>query len=150
MPKHPKDSGIHPYAKILIVDDEPLVLEILELAFRQSSFDVVTANTSQLALKLLDRGHFDALISDVRLEHIDGFDLLKLARRGNPLLVAILITGAPQEVDAQRASEMSADYVVKPLSLSKLISRVKELMSTIGETESVERLNDERSVNATR
>lgn len=124
-----KSPIVKSFARILLVDDEPLVLEILELAFRQSGFEVVSTQTSQAALKLLDRSHFDGLICDVRLEHMDGFDLLGLARRHNPHLVAVLITGAPNDLDAVRAQGMDAEYLVKPLSLSKLIAIVQERLS---------------------
>ncbi len=112
--------------RILLVDDEPLVLEIIHTALSGEGFEVVCAPSSKAALQQLDRRKFDCLVSDLRLEDHDGFEVLMYARRKSPELAAVLMTGAPCHNDRVRAEELSATYIAKPIGLPQLLELVKD------------------------
>jgi DNA-binding response OmpR family regulator len=116
-------------ARILLVDDEPLVLEIIGSALKADGYEVLSASTSQEALKYLDRTEFDGIVCDVRLENFDGFDILALSRKKNPSMAAILMTGAPCAEDSLRAEQMGASYLSKPIGMSELLSTVEGCLS---------------------
>ncbi|MFN8392677.1 MAG: response regulator [Bdellovibrionota bacterium] len=115
-------------ARILLVDDEPLVLEMIEGALKSEGYEVVCAPNSQAALKHLDRTDFDAMVCDVRLENLDGFDLLGLARKKHPSIAGLLMTGAPCPDDLNRAEQLSASYLSKPIGMVQLLATVEQLL----------------------
>ena len=131
-PSNPSGSPLHSASlhrgRILLVDDEPLVLEVLEGALSKEGYDVTTASDAQAALLLIERGAFDGMVCDVRLENLDGFDLLMISRKRNPMIAGVLITGAPTDFDADRAKELSAAYLSKPIALGYLFARLDELV----------------------
>ena len=114
--------------RILLVDDEPLVLEVLEGALGKEGYEVTTASDAQAALLLIERGAFDGIVCDVRLENLDGFDLLMIARKRNPTIAGILITGAPTDFDCERANDLAAAYLSKPIALGHLFMRLDDLV----------------------
>ena len=76
--------------------------------------------------RLVTRSDFDGLVCDVRMENLDGFDLLVLSRKKNPTIAAVLMTGAPCEGDVSRAQELGASYLSKPIGMSQLLSTVEQ------------------------
>ncbi len=128
-PKFSDNSTDHAHrGRILLVDDEPLVLEVLEGALGKEGYEVTTASDAQAALLLIERSGFDGIVCDVRLENLDGFDLLMIARKRNPTIAGVLITGAPTEFDAERANDLSAAYLSKPIALGHLFMRLDDLL----------------------
>jgi len=95
--------------RVLLVDDEPLVLEIFEEALSQ-----------------LEHSFFDVAVCDVMLEGMDGFDLLDRARRSNAHISFILVTGAPSHGGKSEADTLGVHYLTKPIDLNQLIATVKE------------------------
>ena len=132
--------------RILLVDDEPLVLEIIEGALKKEGYDVVCAPNSQTALNRLDKEYFDAMVCDVRLENLDGFELLALSRKKNPLMGAVLMTGAPTQEDSLRAHRVGAHYLSKPIGLGALRATIDEIIENARFTPEHE-VADEMSVN---
>lgn len=114
---------------ILLVDDEPLVLEMFEELFVAQGFDVGVAASADDAVALIDRSYFDAIVCDVMMEGLDGFDLLTLARRKNNDIAFVLITGAPSKTDEERAHELDAAYLSKPVSLKELLATLDTQMN---------------------
>ena len=113
-------------ARILLVDDEPLVLEIIEAALRKDGYEVVSAPSSQVALKHIERTDFDGMVCDVRLENLDGFDLLALARKKNPSIAAVLMTGAPCSEDELQAQALEVRYLAKPIGVGMLLETIEQ------------------------
>lgn len=111
--------------RVLLVDDEPLVLEMFESILTQDGYDVFVAPTSREALVHLEKVFFDVLVCDVMLEDLDGFDVLTIARRRQPDLAVVLITGAPSEVDAERAARENVAYLSKPIGFDLLLRTVR-------------------------
>ncbi len=102
--------------KILIVDDDPIILESLCEFFRLEGYQAVGPPDGQRALDLLDKGRFNLVISDVNMPGSDGFDLLRLIKKQFRELVVILITGYGSISRAVEAIKLGAhDYLTKPI-----------------------------------
>lgn len=110
--------------RVLIIDDEPLVLEIFEQTLITYGFDVCSAPTAREALSLLERHFFDVAVCDVMLEGLDGFELLDRAKRSNSNIEFVLITGAPSKRGFETALKKGAHYLTKPIDIHQLVETV--------------------------
>jgi DNA-binding response OmpR family regulator len=111
--------------RVLLVDDEPLVLEMFESILSQEGYDVFVAPNAKEALFHLERTFFDVLVCDVMLEDLDGFDIMHISRKKHPEIAIVLITGAPTETDSERARLENASYLSKPIGFDLLVSSVE-------------------------
>lgn len=111
---------------LLLVDDEPIVLEMFKEFLEHAGYNVVTAAKASEALGFLERGNFDAFICDVTLDEFDGFDLLMIARKKIDGVGVVLITGAPYEPDSKTALSQNAVYLSKPIGADSLILAVEK------------------------
>jgi two-component system phosphate regulon response regulator PhoB len=117
--------------RILVVEDEPDVVELLEFNLRGAGFEVVSAEDGGEALKKA-REHIPALIIlDLMLPEVDGLEVCKILRR-HPATAAIpiiMLTAKASEIDRVLGLELGADdYVTKPFSPRELVLRVKALL----------------------
>lgn len=117
-----------PKARILLVDDEPLVLEMFEQVLTSAGNEVLCASSSFDAIKIIREEQIDLIICDVRLHPIDGFEIMERAQQHNPEMPGILMTGAPREGDEERLKGRNTVYLIKPISLSMLEEIVNELL----------------------
>ena len=102
---------------LLIVDDEPVILQILRAVFEDEPYRLSTAGTGHDARRVLDEHGCDILITDKNLPDVSGLELLRLARERNPYAEVIVITGYASLETAVEALELGAfDYVLKPLN----------------------------------
>lgn len=111
--------------RILVVDDEPHMRDMLELGLEQHGFDVRSATDGAAALALLDSGwRPDAIVLDVVMPKIGGMDLLPQLRRGSE--VPILMLSARKEIPDKIAALAAGadDYVGKPFDLGELAARL--------------------------
>ena len=116
-------------AKILIVDDEELIRWSLSQDLTNSGYKTVVAADLAEATTALEAEHPDVVLSDLRLGHESGLEVLKTARRGNPELPVIIMTAfadLASAVDALR--EGAADYISKPLQLTGLKITLKRVL----------------------
>jgi len=117
--------------KILVVDDEPEAVELVQFNLQTAGFSVATAATGAEALKKARTVMPDLIVLDVMLPELDGFEICKLLRRdpatsGVPIL---LLTARTAEIDRVLGLELGADdYVTKPFSPRELILRVKKIL----------------------
>jgi DNA-binding NtrC family response regulator len=103
--------------KLLILDDDPLVLKSLSEYLRIEGYDVTATDTLEEAKDRLQRDQFRVTLTDVRLPEGSGFDLLQHIKSANVSTAVIMMTGYGSIEDAVRAIKMGAfDYVTKPLS----------------------------------
>ena len=104
-------------AKILVVDDDPLVADSLAVFLRRRGYEVSVETDSRRALKhLKDAPDTDLLLTDVNMPGLDGFDLLKQARKVDENLVVVMLTGYGTIESAVKAMRQGAeDYVTKPI-----------------------------------
>jgi two-component system alkaline phosphatase synthesis response regulator PhoP len=114
--------------KILIVDDEPNILELLEYNLKKESYDVIRADTGEKAVAILEDVKPDIVLLDQMLPGLDGLGVLKKIR-SNALLSdmpVILVTAKSEEIDKIIGLELGADdYITKPFSIRELVARVK-------------------------
>lgn len=107
--------------KILLVDDEPAILEALSLVLGRQ-FSVLTANSGKKALKAVDEQFPDIVLLDVMMPKIDGIKTLELLKEKNPNLPVIMLTASNRVKDAVQAMKLGAvDYLSKPFDIDKLI-----------------------------
>ena len=80
-------------ARLLIVDDEKIAVKNLEYVMRKEGYAVTTATSGMAALRLLEQHPFDVVLTDLRMEKVDGMGILEACQRGHPQTEVILITG---------------------------------------------------------
>jgi DNA-binding response OmpR family regulator len=121
--------------QILVVDDEPMVREVVVAYLEREGFRVDEAGTGRAALKCIEESPPDLVVLDVMLPEVDGFSVLtELRRNGN--IPVILLTARTEEADRVLGLELGADdYVVKPFSPRELVARVRSVLrrSTVPE-----------------
>jgi DNA-binding response OmpR family regulator len=113
---------------ILVVDDEPTIVEVVELYLRREGFAVVTAADGNAALAALERQRPDLIILDLMLPGVSGLELTaRLRATGGPPI--IMLTARGEETDRVVGLELGADdYVVKPFSPRELVARVRAVL----------------------
>lgn len=115
-------------AKILIVDDEPPILELLVYNFKRASYTVLTARNGEEALAVARRDQPDLIILDIMLPKLDGLEVCRRLRQERDVPI-IMLTARDSEVDRVVGLELGADdYVVKPFSVRELLARVKNVL----------------------
>jgi two-component system phosphate regulon response regulator PhoB len=117
--------------RILVVDDEPDALELIEFNLKSAGFDVSSADNGTEALRKAREQSPDLVVLDLMLPEVDGLEVCKLLRRdpvtrGTPV---IMLTAKATELDRVLGLELGADdYVTKPFSPRELVLRVKNLL----------------------
>lgn len=113
---------------VLVVDDEPMVREVVSRYLEREGYDVETAADGQEAATLLEKRSPDLVILDLMIPQVGGLDLLREIRRDGGLPV-IVLTAKGDEGDRVLGLEMGADdYVVKPFSPRELAARVRSVL----------------------
>ena len=108
-------------AQILVVDDEEAVRNILSRFFAKKEYKVLTADTSERAIAILEKEKVDAVLLDIHLPGLNGLDTLRKIRASWPDIPVVMISGQQDEDVAKTALEEGAfDYVVKPLDFDYL------------------------------
>ncbi len=113
--------------KILLVDDEPDIVEFLEYNLTQEGFDVITAYDGIEALKKINEKP-DLILLDIMMPKLDGYEVCKRIRnmKGYEKVPVVFLTAKSGEVDEILGLELGAnDYIQKPISPKKLVARVK-------------------------
>ncbi len=118
--------------KLLIVDDEAVALRNLERVMTKAGYDVTAAQSGEEALALLEKQAFDILLTDLRMEKVDGMRLLKVCRARHPDCEVIMITGYASAQSAVEAMKQGAFYyITKPFRLDEVRKVVAEAMEKI-------------------
>jgi DNA-binding response OmpR family regulator len=115
-------------ARILIVDDEPSIIELLAYNLRQAQYEVLIARDGEEALLQAREQQPDLIILDLMLPRLDGLEVCRALRRERDVPI-IMLTARDAEVDRVVGLELGADdYVVKPFSVRELMVRVKNVL----------------------
>jgi DNA-binding response OmpR family regulator len=118
--------------KVLLVDDDRALLEILSDYLARFDHEAVTADTGQEALSLIESEHPDIVVLDVGMAQVDGWSTLKAIRRTSSVPV-IMLTARTEEPDILQAFSLGADdYVSKPFSFAQLEARVRAVLGRAG------------------
>ena len=123
-------------AKVLVVDDEPNIVELLTVSLKFQDFEVYSANSGNEALRIAREVNPDAYILDVMMPGMDGFELLgKLRQEGldGPVLYLTAKDGVDQRIHGLTIG--ADDYVTKPFSLEEVITRLRVIMRRGGAAE---------------
>lgn len=110
--------------RILIVDDEPMICEVLARRLAKEGYDCVKANNGREALHSFYKDVFSLIISDIKMPEMDGIELLRKVKAMSPDMVVILMTAYPEIDMAVEAMRLGAyDFITKPITLDLVILR---------------------------
>jgi DNA-binding response OmpR family regulator len=128
-------------SRILVVEDESKIAEIVKAYLEKDAFEVTIANTGEKAVSLLKEG-FDLIILDLMLPDMDGEDICETIRKDSDIPI-IMLTAKSDEDDRIAGLGLGADdYVVKPFSPRELVARVKALLRRAKGTKEIKSFNN--------
>jgi DNA-binding response OmpR family regulator len=117
--------------KVLVVEDEPTLLETLEYNLTRQGYEVYTAADGFTALEIARRERPDAIVLDIMLPGLDGLEVCRILRREMNVPI-LMLTARADEVDKVVGLEVGADdYLTKPFSMRELLARVKALLRRV-------------------
>lgn len=118
-----------PEATLLVVDDEPNILDLLATSLRFAGFDVVTAASGTEALRQAALHPVDLVVLDVMMPDMDGFTVLRRLRSaGSPLPVVFLTARDDTEDKVKGLTAGGDDYITKPFSLEEVVARIRAVL----------------------
>jgi DNA-binding response OmpR family regulator len=124
----PAQTGVG-QPKVLVVDDEPAIVEAIAYNLRQQGHQPVVAHDADTALRLLKEHAPDVVILDVMLPSGSGFDVCRLIRQSGNSVPILMLTARIAEADRVYGLEIGADdYLIKPFGMRELMARVKALL----------------------
>ncbi len=139
--------------KILLVEDEPTLVETLEYTLNRQGYEVVAARDGVAALEVARQERPDLIVLDVMLPGLDGFEICRTLRQEMNVPI-LMLTARADEVDKIVGLEVGADdYLTKPFSMRELLARIKAHLRRVrlireemdSEEESAARANEEQS-----
>jgi two-component system response regulator PilR (NtrC family) len=114
---------------ILIVDDEQSMRDFLAIMLRKESYEVVTVEDGNDAIKAIEEDIYDLVITDIKMPGIDGLQVLRSAKRSSPSTLVIVITAYSSTEDAVMAMKQGAlDYITKPFDIEKIKLVIKNAL----------------------
>jgi two-component system, OmpR family, response regulator len=125
--------------RVLVVDDEPNIAELLAMALRYEGWDVAQAGTGTAAVAVAKRERPDAVVLDIMLPDFDGLEVMRRLRTSMPDVPVLFLTARDAVED--RVAGLTAggdDYVTKPFSLEEVVARLRALMRRAGAQQTAE------------
>lgn len=121
--------------RVLVVDDEPRYLRLLEANLLTEGYQVYTASDGEMALETFSATPVDLVLLDVLMPHMDGFTVCQRIRQFSNVPI-IILTAKGEEQDRVRGLDVGADdYLVKPFSITELLARVRAVLRRAQVTE---------------
>ncbi len=118
--------------KILIVDDDPRVCEILSLYMQKEGFQVITSQNGEKALEIVDQESIDLIILDIMLPQMDGWEVCRVLRNKNSQIPVLMLTAKTEDYEKIIGLDLGADdYVEKPFNPVEIVSRVKAILRRV-------------------
>lgn len=118
-------------SKVLVVEDEPTLLETLEYNLTRHGYTTCTASDGPTALEIARREQPDLILLDIMLPGLDGFEVCRILRQETNVPI-LMLTARDDEVDKVVGLEVGADdYLTKPFSMRELIARVKAMLRRV-------------------
>ena len=116
-------------ARLLVVDDEPTILELLAGTLRFAGFDVLTAVSGAAALRAAASGRPDLILLDVMMPGCDGFEVVRRIRAGGPRVPVSFLTARDNVHERVTGLTLGGDdYVTKPFSLDEVLARIRAVL----------------------
>lgn len=135
-----------PEAKILVVDDEPNIRELLSASLKFAGFEVATAEDGRAAIGTEEDFHPDLVVLDIMLPDMDGFEVLKELRKRDSDLPVLFLTAKDDVQDRVKGLSLGGDdYVTKPFSLEEVVARIRAILRRTApaeETDAIIRYHD--------
>ena len=117
-------SFLSPTQRVLIVDDEPALLDALRTALSRAGCDVTACRTFEDAREQLLMDDFDVLVTDVRLGAFNGIQLAVIARDKSPTMRIIVFSGYDDPVLKDEADRLGGTYMLKPVTAEMLLGQI--------------------------
>src|SRR5512146_890772 len=119
-------------AKLLIVDDERIALRNLEHVMKKEGYSVTATQSGPNALKILEEQQFDVVLTDLRMEKVDGMQILQKTRELYPDTEVVMITGfATLDSAVETMKHGAFYYIAKPFKLDEVRKVVKEALEKV-------------------
>ncbi len=116
-------------ARILVVDDEELIRDLLKMVLMDEGYTVVTATDGEEAIQRLESSPFDLVITDLVMPKVNGVEVLRAAKRIDPNYPVMVITGYPSVETVTKLVRLGAgDYLTKPFNLDVVKVTVAKLL----------------------
>lgn len=120
--------------RLLLVDDEEGYVQILAKRLGRRKIQVTSALSGSEGIQQLRRQQFDVAVLDLKMEDIDGIEVLRIFKRMDPEMPVIMLTGHGSEKAAREGLELGAfDYLTKPCDLEELVAKIREACQRGGE-----------------
>jgi two-component system response regulator PilR (NtrC family) len=130
-PEPRADAGVAK-PRILIVDDEQSMRDMLRIVLRRDGFDVTLAANGKEAIELLQKERIDLLLSDIRMPDVSGVEVLRAAKDVNKDIVAFMMTAFASTDSAVEAMRLGAvEYFTKPFNMDELRLKVRQHLETM-------------------
>jgi phosphate regulon transcriptional regulator PhoB len=129
--------------KILIVDDEPDIVELVSYNLKKDGFRIATASDGEEALSKIRKDKFDLVVLDLMLPGLQGIEICRIIRGDRRLAATpiIMLTAKGEEADRVIGLESGADdYLTKPFSARELVARIKAVLRRTGEKAPAEKI----------
>jgi two-component system OmpR family response regulator len=124
----PKDA-VQPEARLLVVDDEPNIIELLSASLRYAGFEVDVARSGPEAVRVARSVNPDLLVLDVMMPGMDGFDVVRRLRADGLRVPVLFLTARDSTEDKISGLTLGGDdYVTKPFSLEEVIARIRAIL----------------------
>ena len=124
-----KGNAMPEKLKLLLVDDEDTLRKIMKDELVVQGYDVSDANSGQAALDILKDNHHDVVILDIRMEGMDGMEVLRHIRKDNLAKKVIMLTGVDELKIAKESVELGAnDFMTKPFQFQNLFACIQRVM----------------------
>ncbi|MEN6437646.1 MAG: sigma-54 dependent transcriptional regulator [Syntrophobacter sp.] len=125
-------------ARILIVDDERSMRELLEILLQRKGYEVQSAPNGREALALLQAHTFDLVITDIRMQPVNGLEVLKRCKAISPRTIVIMISAyASTEMAVEAMNEGAYDYFPKPFNNDEILSVVSQALTNRGDGDEI-------------
>ena len=113
--------------RVLLIDDEVGYVNVLSNRLKKRNFQIGKASSGSEAFQLLRQDDFDVAVLDLKMEDMDGIEVLKILKKMAPELVVIMLTGHGSAEAAHQGIQLGAfDYLTKPCELEELIEKIHE------------------------
>lgn len=130
----PTDERGAPSPRILVVDDEPSITDLVATVLRYEGFQVQTASTGRMALRAVTSFRPHLVVLDIMLPDLDGFEVQRRLTADGLRTPVLFLTARDSTEDKVRGLTMGADdYVTKPFSLEELVARVRAILRRTGD-----------------
>ncbi len=125
--KNPDENATAEPIRLLLIDDEKGFVDVLAKRIRRRNIEVTTAFSGAEGIQALRRHDFDVAVLDLKMEDMDGIEVLKIFRMMDPRLAVIMLTGHGSAEAAKQGIELGAfDYLTKPCGLDELLGKIRQ------------------------